>query len=153
MRRNPLASRPPSNYRLVYSSPYYLVWQRTAPASTIVAHLHFADQPADKERSLCREALVAARKAGPRASVAYTLPPHGYIQVDGSNMVTTRYLPGGSGTIFATGPGRAVREQPVPAAGEYNFFMGGWIGRPVDVIVDGRHVGTAAYQTRATPNE
>ncbi len=123
MRRNPLASRPPSNYRLVYSSPYYLVWQRTAPASTIVAHLHFADQPADKERSLCREALVAARKAGPRASVAYTLPPHGYIQVDGSNMVTTRYLPGGSGTIFATGPGTAVREQPVPKAGRYELLL------------------------------
>ncbi len=146
MRRNPLASRPPSNYRLVYSSPYYLVWQRSAPASSVVAHLHFADQPADTKQSLCREATVAARKAGPRASIAYTLPPHGYLQVDGSNMITTRYLPGGSGTIFAPGPGRAVREQPVPHAGRYELFFNGSFGRPVDVYVDGRHVATAAYQ-------
>ena len=72
MRRNPLASRPPSNYRLVYSSPYYLVWQRSAPASSVVAHLHFADQPADKQRSVCHEALVAARKAGPAARASPT---------------------------------------------------------------------------------
>ena len=75
MRRNPLASRPPSNYKLVYSSPYYLVWQRGAPASSVVAHFHFADQPAEKEPSVCHEALVQARKAGPGASIAYTLPP------------------------------------------------------------------------------
>ena len=147
MRRNPLASRPPSNYRLVYSSPYYLVSatqrtglerrRRTSTSPT---------SPPTRSRACAADALVAARKAGPGASVAYTLPPHGYIQVDGSNMITTRYLPGGSGTIFATGAGRAVREQPVPKAGRYELFFNGSFGRPVDVFVDGRHVATAAYQ-------
>ena len=61
-------------------------------------------------------------------------------------MITTRYLPGGSGTIFATGPGSAVREQPIPKAGRYELFFNGSFGRPVDVYVDGHHVATAAYQ-------
>jgi hypothetical protein len=146
MRRNPLASRPPSNYTLAYSSPYYEVWQRAQTAQTVLLHLHFADAAADKQHALCGEALAAARGAGAGVRIAYTLPPHGYVQVDGSNMVLSGSLGADGGTIVATGPGRAVREQPIPASGRYDFFFSGSFGRPVDVYVDGRHVGTAAYQ-------
>ncbi len=145
MRRNPLASRPPSNYRLVYVSPYYLVWQRAQPARTVYVHIHLADNPPSAIPAACREARAAARKAGSSAQVAYTLSPS-YIQVDGSNMVVSGAFGAAGGTIFASGPGRAVREQPVPAAGSYNLFFSGSFGRPVDVYIDGRHVGTAAYQ-------
>lgn len=146
MRRNPLASRPPSNYKLVYLSPYYEVWQRDAPAQTVYAHFHFADQPADSEPKLCAEALHAARRVGRSARLAWSPRPAPYIQVDGSNMTLSGALGAGGGTIFASGAGRAVRDQPVPVAGRYNFFFSGSFGRPVDVYVDGRHVGTAAYQ-------
>jgi hypothetical protein len=148
IRRDPLASRAPSNYRLAYSSPYYEVWQRAQPAKTVVLHLHFADAAADRQRALCGAALAAARGAGADAGaqIAYTLPPHGYVQVDGSNMALSGSLNAEGGTIVATGPGRAVRRQPIPATGAYDFFFSGSFGRPVDVYVDGRHVGTAAYQ-------
>jgi hypothetical protein len=61
-------------------------------------------------------------------------------------MVLSGAFGAAGGTIFATGPGRAVRDQLVPEAGRYKFFFSGSFGRPVNVIVDGRHVGTAAYQ-------
>jgi hypothetical protein len=48
--------------------------------------------------------------------------------------------------MLANGSGRAVGEQRIPTAGRYDFFIEGSFGRPVDVILDGRHVGTAAYQ-------
>jgi hypothetical protein len=146
MRRNPLASRPPSNYRRVYVSSYYEVWQRDQPRRTVLAHVHFAEKPADRQPKACAEASAAARKGGPGAQLAYTLGPSGYVQVDGSNMTVSRYFVANGGTITANGPGQAVREQPIPATGSYQFFISGSFGRPVDVYVDGRHVGTAAYQ-------
>jgi hypothetical protein len=146
MRRNPLASRPPSNYKLVYVSSYYEVWQRDASAHTVLAQVDFAEAPIVGQPKACAEAKAAARKAGPGARLAYTQPPSGYVQVDGSNMTVSRYFLASGGTILANGPGTAVREQPIPASGTYKFFISGSFGRPVDVYVDGRHVGTAAYQ-------
>ncbi len=146
MRRNPLASRPPSNYKLVYVSPYYEVWQRSEPPRTVVAHVHFSEKPVDRQPQACAEVKAAARKAGPGAQLAYTLPPSGYVQVDGSNMTVSRYFLANGGTIITNGPGRAVREQPIPASTRYEFFISGSFGRPIDLYVDGRHVGTAAYQ-------
>ncbi len=145
MRRNPLASRPPSNYRLVEISPYYEVWQRAQPARVVYAHVAFK-LPADHERAACAEAKRLARKAGPSARLAYTFGPLGYVQVDGSNMVLSGGFSSSGGTIIAVGAGRATREQPIPAAGTYDLFLNGSFGRPVDVSIDGRHVGTGAYQ-------
>ena len=62
MRRNPLASRPPSNYRLVYLSPYYEVWQREQPATTVYAHVPFGDTPATHSAVACGEVAASARK-------------------------------------------------------------------------------------------
>ena len=63
MRRNPLASRPPSNYRLVYLSPYYAVWQRDQPATTVYAHVPIADRPGYRDAALCAEVAASARKS------------------------------------------------------------------------------------------
>jgi hypothetical protein len=146
MRRNPVASRPPSNYRLVYLSSYYEVWQREQPAKSVYVHVPLADAPGNRSPRVCAEILASARKVGPTARVAYMQTPSRYVQLDGSNTVLSGALQDSGGTILATGAGRAVREQPIPAAGRYDFFLSGSFGRPVDVLVDGKHVGTAAYQ-------
>jgi hypothetical protein len=146
MRRDPLASRPPSNYRLVYVSDYYEVWQRWRPPSTVYADVPFGNSPGNRDPGACAAVRKALRKAGPTAEIADTMPPHGYVQVDGSNMALSGALSSSGGTIIASGAGGARREQLVPATGTYNFFIGGSFGRPVDVSIDGRHVGTAAYQ-------
>jgi hypothetical protein len=72
--------------------------------------------------------------------------PSGYVQVDASNTTLSGALQPAGGVIFANGAGRAQREQPIPAAGRYDFYLSGSFGRPVNVSVDKRHVGTAAYQ-------
>jgi hypothetical protein len=146
MRRNPLASRPPSNYRLVYLSPYYEVWQRTQPAGTIYAHLPVADGPPKRIPPVCAKVTAEARRVGPTAQIAYMPAPSRYIQVDGSNTIISGAFHSAGGTIIADGPGRATREQPIPTAGRYDFYLSGSFGRPVNVSVDGQHVGTAAYQ-------
>jgi len=146
MRRNPLATRPPSNYRLAYLSPYYEVWQREQPARSVYALVPLADTAGKHDAAACAKVAAAARRAGPAARIAYMPSPTGYVQLDDSNMrLSGGFAPSG-GVIEATGSGRATRKQMIPAAGRYDFFIEGSFGRPVDVSVDGRHVGTAAYQ-------
>jgi hypothetical protein len=145
MRRDPLASRPPSNYRLVYLSGYYEVWQRDQPA-THVATLEPVPAAPRAHKLACSTLASAAAKAGPEARIAYMPQPSGYLQLGNSNMrLSGGFAPSG-GVIEATGAGRATALQPVPVAGRYDLFMEGSYGRPVDVIIDGRHVATAAYQ-------
>jgi hypothetical protein len=146
MRRDPLASRPPSNYRLAYLSPYYEVWQREQPARSVYALVPLADPTGKRDAAACATVASAARKAGPGAQVAYMPAPAGYVQLDDSNMTLRGGFAPSGGVIEATGSGRATRRQTIPAAGRYDFFIEGSFGRPVDVEVDGRHVGTAAYQ-------
>jgi hypothetical protein len=146
MRRNPLASRPPSNYRLVYMSPYYQVWQQARPPATVLDHLAVADGPGGHTSAVCTKVTAEARRAGPTAQIAYMPSPSRYVQLDGSNTIITGAFHSAGGTIIADGPGRATREQPIPAPGRYDFYLNGSFGRPVNVTVDGRYVGTAAYQ-------
>jgi hypothetical protein len=146
MRRNPLASRPPSNYRLAYLSPYYEVWQREQPARGVYALVPLTDTADKPDADACAKVAAAARRVGPAARIAYMPSPTGYVQLDDSNMQLSGGFAPSGGVIEATGSGRAIRKQTIPAAGRYDFFIEGSFGRPVNVSVDGRHVGTAAYQ-------
>lgn len=146
MRRNPLASRPPSNYRLAYLSSYYEVWQREQPVRTVSALVPLLETSGARNAAACSELAAAARKAGPSAQIAYMPSPTGYLQLDDSNLTLSGGFAQSGGVIEATGSGRGVRKQTVPVAGRYDFFIEGSFGRPVNVTVDGHHVGTAAYQ-------
>jgi hypothetical protein len=146
MRRNPLASRPPSNYRLAYLSPYYEVWQREQPAHSVYALVPLADPTGKRDAAACATLAAAARKVGPAAQIAYMPSPTGYLQLDDSNMTLSGGFAPSGGVIEATGSGSATRRQPIPASGRYDFFIEGSFGRPVEVKVDGHRVGTAAYQ-------
>lgn len=146
MRRNPLASRPPSNYRLVYQSGYYEVWQRDAPAQSVSALVPVVNTVAKRYVGACTSLAQAAHQAGAGARIIYMPVPSGYIQLDDSNMKLSGGFAPSGGVIATYGAGRAVREQPIPKAGRYDFFIEGSFGRPVDVMVDGQHVATAAYQ-------
>ena len=146
MRRNPLDSRPPSNYRLVYLSSYYEVWQREQPARSVYALVPLADTAGKHNAAACASVAAAARKAGPAAQIAYMPSPAGYVQLDDSNMTLRGGFAPSGGVIEATGSGSATRRQTIPAAERYDFFIEGSFGRPVEVKVDGHRVGTAAYQ-------
>jgi hypothetical protein len=146
MRRNPLASRPPSNYRLAYLSRWYEVWQRDAPAKTVLAHLPVTGEGSGRQPDVCATALALARRAGPGTEIAYSPSTSGYVQIDDSNAVLSGALQPAAGVVLANGAGKLERRQPIPAAGLYDFYLAGSFGRPVSVSVDGRKVAVAAYQ-------
>ena len=147
MRRNPLASRPPSNYRLVYARPT----TRSGSASSrrerrLRARAAAGTTRHSQRRRLCRDGGRGARKAGPRAQIAYMPSPTGYLQVDGSNMtLSSRYAPVGRHDRGDAAPGAPYASSRFPWRAATNSSSRApsaarW------TYVDGRHVATAAYQ-------
>ena len=67
-------------------------------------------------------ATLAVFKSEPDWKIVTGLTGAIHSASDGSNMTVSRYFAANGGTILANGPGSAVREQPIPAAGTYEFF-------------------------------
>jgi hypothetical protein len=143
VRRAPDASRPPANYRPVYRNDFYDVWERrTTPQ--VVEHLslqllHHAELPAR-----CSDVLALASRAGPRDRLVAAEVPERV----GMNPLTAPVHPAGwhphptiGDTALAATPGR-VEGQLRVSGGRYAVWVRGSFGRPIEVSVGGRTVGS-----------
>ena len=153
MRRSPTASRPPANFRRTYVGRYYEVWRRQA--GTVARHLPLgrdvfnagAAPRCSRVRALARQ----ARRTGAR--LAYVerppLPLFDLLRLSDQNRlgfsIRDRYAAYPKSIVVA-GPGTAAAELYVPRAGRYRLWLEGSFGRRVTVRVDGREVGTVAYE-------
>ena len=144
-RRSPSASRPPSNFRLVFVNDWYEGWRRDPKAPRVLDHLplqgvHSATGvPACSavialaKRAVPGDRLVAAsRRAMPRLDTAaarrsFAWAPH-------------PYLPG---MVVTPTPGTAAAQVLVKAPGRFRAWVAGSFTRPIEVFVDGRRVGAA----------
>lgn len=148
MRRSPLWSRPPGNFRLVWAGRYYEVWRRTGPAPR--AHV-----PAGSARPTgpvsCRQVRSLSRQAlADHAELRYAIRPP-LISVNLAKSVDSPDVGLGSdgeghAELGFAGPGKAVAPAQVAHAGRYQLWMGGDVDRPLSVRVDGRLVGAPSQQ-------
>ena len=142
MRRSPVASRPPANFRLAYRNEYYELWLRD-PSVRVREHLPLQSRDraevvpdCARVRALARSARPGDRLVGaarPRAArlspVRVTVPPRWQISGDVKGSVTT------------AGPG-AMRGT-LNAAGRQVVWVRASATRALTVYVDGRRVGQA----------
>ena len=150
LNRSPVASRPPSVYRLVWRGRYYEVWQRPAALTTrIVDHLPLGggDQAASVPScaAVLRLAREADRAGGVLAAVlrapATVLPlsqafvPSGWATDAGSPDV-----------VYPNRPGTLEAAVTLAAAAQYEVWIGGSFRRRLEVWVDGQRVGQAVHQ-------
>jgi hypothetical protein len=127
LRRSPVASRPPSAYRLVERRRWYEVWQLRPGAPRILRHLSLGTESDPGAVPRCGSVLRLARLAGVRRVVAVPREQVAVFPVAGSS--ATRF--------HAT-------------AGTYDVWIGGsFVGR-VSAAVDGRPVGSALHQLEWT---
>ena len=130
-RRDPVSSRPPSDWRLVETTRFHEVWHRVPGRPEIVARFPVGGPYGPNTRERCAAVGRALRSAGPGASVAYVRAP-----------AVTQY-----GTEqLARGPGRARLDVMVPSDGRYRVWLRGSFGRRVTVAVDGRPVGGVRWR-------
>ncbi|MDX6648928.1 MAG: hypothetical protein QOJ97_879 [Solirubrobacteraceae bacterium] len=139
VRRSPVDSRPPSNFRRVYASRLYELWRRTGAAPR--EHLPLEGRVVSAAVPDCAEVRALARRARGGRLVAARHPATAVLDP----MYAKRspgWVPDQSdpGTLTPITPGEAhgaVRTR----AGRYVAWLRGSFMRPVLVEVDGRLLG------------
>jgi hypothetical protein len=128
LRRSPVASRPPSEYRLVEQRHWYEVWQRRPDAPRILEHLPLGTETDPGAVPSCASVRRLAALAGVRRLVAAPREHVAVFPVSGSSFATRFH---------------ATR-------GAYDVWVGGSFLGKVSAAVDGRRVGVARHQLEWT---
>jgi hypothetical protein len=143
-RRSPVASRPPANYKLVYTSEFYDGWERQATPK-VLAHLPLQSEWSATAIPTCT-AIRSLINGAPRGSelVQALIPPS-----TGFAILYAKERPYSWGyqsdppyTVTPFGPGFVEQAVDVRVAGTYQAWVQGSFPRPVNVLVDGRTIGT-----------
>jgi hypothetical protein len=147
VRRSGVASRPPSDYSLVWAGRYYQVWQRPDRPSPIVEHLSLGNRLQPASVPPCGEVLALARVAAANGGVLATVerPPAIVIEGDGTVGVPTSFGRYGEypGALRPSAALSVDTTFAAPSAGTYGIWVGGSFRARVQVSVDGRTVGAA----------
>ncbi|MEJ7782459.1 MAG: hypothetical protein WKF99_07795 [Solirubrobacteraceae bacterium] len=143
-RRDPTASRPPSDFALVERTDHYEVWKRREGAGEVVFHQPFGPLFGERDAADCETLDDRLRQAGPQARLAYAPAPgaRSFRVVERSPL----WLDAGEGQWLSRGPGFVRYEVRAPRAGRYALWLGGSFGRTVTVSVDGREIERLRWQ-------
>ena len=145
--RSPMASRPPSVYKLIDKTSRYEVWQRPSTRQPeILEHLSLptdvtkagaTEGPAGRAR--CSDIRRIARRAGPSGVVAAVprSPVAGIPLSQGDYPAAWGHNTLG---VFPTGSGTVAEEFQVEEPGAFDLWLNGAFRQPVKFSVDGRKV-------------
>jgi hypothetical protein len=145
-RRDPTASRPPSDFRLAAVTRDYEVWRRVGDPRTVAAHFPLKNLPDERTPQFCREVAGAVRQQGSGARIAYAVPKRDVVGVPAAPQAVPPSWTRRGDDLVADSPGRLTQDFPVPATGTYRLFIRGSFGRGVVVSVDGRQVGSLRWR-------
>jgi hypothetical protein len=146
--RSPVASRPPANFDLVERTSEFEVWRRIRPSSEVLDHLPLSGSDTERTPAYCRGMAATVRQAGPGTSVAYV--PIGPRTVLNPTLARhpSYWHALGPEALRGYGAGALQGSVSLAASGTYDISMPGSVGRPLTLYVDGRRVGSVAYQWR-----
>jgi hypothetical protein len=145
--RGPQAVRPPSNWDLAEKTPYFNVWKRVRPAADIVTHLPLSGLPHERSALFCSNFEKTVREAGAGVSLAY-VPAPPVTEILPTTGAHPSYWKVENQELVAYGAGSDRITFTLAHPGTYKLWMEGTIGRPVKFVLDGRTVGTIAYEER-----
>jgi hypothetical protein len=140
-RRDPLASRPPSAYRLLWQGSYYQVWGRRPGARAATVHVGLSGPPARQ----CASIGAVARRAG-AGDVLVAAQAPGVVSLSLARAAhPARWGHQRAGLVMSSA-GRLTGSVRVPAAGVWDVWLQGQLMPAVQVRVDGRRVASIAGQ-------
>lgn len=155
LRRSPIATRPPANFRLVFSTRSYDVWQRE-PTPDVLEHvpIALARTEAGGVTSCTQVRSVAARAAARGARLAYVERPR-----TPSLIPTRARRPTDWGTVFGDpnaliqrGKGGEVAGRvDVTVPGRYRVWLQGNFDRALSIYVAGHRVGRVGPRQFGAP--
>jgi hypothetical protein len=142
LRRAPGGSRPPSPYRIVYRGRYYDVWERPASSTRfVIDHLGLGTDTDPAGVPECSQVHEVARQAGPGGTLAAVRrDPVDVIPLTQTRRPTAWNSSRYRFALVPRTPGRLAARVTVPAAGNYEIYLGGSIRPQVDLSVDGKEM-------------
>ena len=145
-RRDPRASRPPSNWRLVGLTREYEIWKRVGDPARIAAH--YPLQPVARQHMgrFCTRVKASVAKAGPGARIAYAVPKKDVIAVTPGPRAVPKFWTLLGEEMHAGTPGRWHQPFNLLATGTYNVFFKASVGRRVRVFIDGRQIAAPRWR-------
>jgi hypothetical protein len=146
VRHSPAESRPPANFRLVYSNSFYEVWKRTS-SPKVLAHL--PEQPLYGAYApvACPQLQAMVRGAPLGSSLLLAQSPqaigydvlHATVRSSGWIEDAEPYTPD---AVTPLTPGSAGEIVHVPRAGRYQVWVQGSFPRAIRVTLGGHTVGS-----------
>jgi hypothetical protein len=143
-RRDPTASRPSSDFVLEAQTAHYAVWERRAVPPLVVLHQPLGPGFGERTAAVCEEVQRRLRELGTRGRMVYAAAPDG--REFTASQASPQWAPGDGSFWLGRGPGRLTYEVSVPEAGSYGVWLRGSFGREVQVLVDGRSVGSLRWR-------
>src|SRR5262245_55309060 len=152
VRKSPIGSRPPSNYRLIDSTKYYDVWQRDeASARSVVEHMSLGSRWQRGGRPRCKEVMRFAEVAKrTHAALAYVRAPRSFAIFPAKSAFPPAWFvdPTEDFVLRPRGPGHVQDSTIVTTApGTYDVWIEGSFARGYEVLLDGREVGRIEHDS------
>ena len=147
-RRDPVISRPPSNFQLAETTRDYEVWKRVGDPREIAAHYPLKNKPKERTARFCARVQDSVDKVGDGARIRYAIPAPDVTAV----IADPKVVPPGwgfdpkSGDIHTGTPGRLQQGFAIKNPGTYRVYIRGSIGRRVKISIDGKVVGTPRWR-------
>jgi hypothetical protein len=145
-RRDPRASRPPSNWRLDAVTREYEIWRRVGAPSRIAAHFPLQARPGERRGKFCARVQASVARVGAGARIAYAVPKKDLVAVIADPRAVPRYWGRLGDDLRAGTPGHWRQRFALPATGSYNVFLRGSVGRRVKISVDGRQIAAPRWR-------
>lgn len=147
LRRSPVASRPPSPYRLLLRDRFWEVWQRpTRVDPPVLAHMPLGDAVSPGAIPSCSRVNSLAHAPGV-GSLEAVVAPNPLVFALGDSAHPRGWKAQGE-HLTLVGAGTARIEVRIPRAGRYEIWLGGSISGPVAIAINGTRIGTARYEVQ-----
>jgi hypothetical protein len=151
VRRSPVASRPPSDYRRVWQGRWYELWERDPGAPRVAAHLPLGSDRSAGSIPRCEQVRAladAAAAAGGRLAYVPRGRQPAFFPTDPGARAGARWGVDRAQPLFlrAAGPGSIDGTLRVARAGDYELWLGGSFGGLLRIELDGREVGQISHE-------
>ena len=151
LRRSAVASRPPSDYRLISKGHSYEVWQRSEQLPTrIIEHVSLGSRLRPAAAPACADVMRLARLARANNGLIATVPrPLPFvINTDGRSGAPESFGRYGEAAeaLYLTEPYTTRTTFSVRSTGTYGIWAAGSFRARLEVRIDGKEVGSARHQ-------
>ncbi len=141
IRRAPVASRPPGDFRLVYQGTYYQVWERAGSGvfgASLVAHLPLGEGLESGAVPDCSAVKDLAGQAGSQGTLLAALPDQTSVLDLTTASMPADWATGESDKFLPVSSGTLEMDTQIGAAGDYLLWIGGDILGKAEVSVGGQ---------------